>query len=213
MNIALVDDHQLVRDGFKHLIETQADLNVVIEANDYHQAVGLLSKLTVDLAIIDVSLPDVNGIELVRYCNEHYPDMKTLIVSMYDQPHYVNKALDAGANGYVSKRSASELLLNAIVAVSSGNSYLSQDVLNKLTQNKGTESPLQLSLLTEREQQILPLLAKGMNAKKIAQLLDIMPKTAHTHRINIYKKLNVCNSFELLKISLNSGIIALEELS
>lgn len=213
MNIALVDDHQLVRDGFKHLIETQADLNVVIEANDYHQAAELLSKLTVDLAIIDVSLPDVNGIELVRYCNEHYPDMKTLIVSMYDQPHYVNKALDAGANGYVSKRSASDLLLDAIVAVSSGNSYLSQDVLNKLTQNKGFESPLQLSLLTEREQQILPLLAKGMNAKKIAQLLDIMPKTAHTHRINIYKKLNVCNSFELLKISLNSGIIALEELS
>lgn len=213
MNIALVDDHQLVRDGFKHLIETQADLNVVIEANDYHQAVELLSKLTVDLAIIDVSLPDVNGIELVRYCNEHYPDMKTLIVSMYDQPHYVNKALDAGANGYVSKRSASDLLLNAIVAVSSGNSYLSQDVLNKLTQNKGAELPLQLSLLTEREQQILPLLAKGMNAKNIAQLLDIMPKTAHTHRINIYKKLNVCNSFELLKISLNSGIIALEELS
>lgn len=213
MNIALVDDHQLVRDGFKHLIETQADLNVVIEANDYHQAVELLSKLTVDLAIIDVSLPDVNGIELVRYCNEHYPDMKTLIVSMYDQPHYVNKALDAGANGYVSKRSASDLLLNAIVAVSSGDSYLSQDVLNKLTQNKGVESPLQLSLLTEREQQILPLLAKGINAKKIAQLLDIMPKTAHTHRINIYKKLNVCNSFELLKISLNSGIIALEELS
>jgi len=214
MKFALIDDHQLVRDGFKRLIETRVSWQVVAEANTYQSGIVILNDLThVDLVIIDISLPDTNGIELVKYCTVNFPYLKTMIVSMYDQNPYVSNALDAGVNGYISKRSASDELLNGIDTVLSGNTYLSQDVINKLHLG-GTESrQANLGHLTIRELEVLPLLAKGMNAKQISQQLNIMPKTAHVHRANIYKKLAVTNSFELLKIAINANVITIEELA
>ncbi|GLX79033.1 DNA-binding response regulator [Thalassotalea insulae] len=213
MKFALIDDHALVRDGFKRLIETQHEWQVVVEANTYLSAVQSLSNTLVDLVIIDISLPDKNGIELAKYLLANKPDLKCIIVSMYDQNPYVSNALEVGVKGYISKRSASDELLKGIEVVLAGNTYLSQDVINKLQFGHVENSTLGVSQLTERELDILPLLATGMNAKQISQQLNIMPKTAHVHRANIYKKLNVTNNFDLLKIALSEGVITMEELT
>lgn len=213
MNFALIDDHQLVRDGFKRLIETQINWRVVVEAEDYKTGILALDNPNIDIAIVDVSLPDVNGIELVKYCTENHPGLRTIIVSMYDQNPYVANALEAGVKGYISKRAASDELLEGIACVKDGNTYLSQDVLNKLHINKPNMSQGGLEQLTERELMIFPLLAKGLNAKQVSQELNIMPKTAHVHRANIFKKMAVSNNFDLLKIALNTGVVSLTELA
>ena len=127
---------------------------------------------------------------------------------MYDYEPYVSNALKLGAQGYVSKRSASEALIDAVNSVIKGGRYISEDV------KFNTTSPSsKLTLLTPREKEALPLFAKGLNAKQVAQQLDMMPKTAHVHKTNIYNKLEVSNSFELLKIAIDSGIITLDELA
>jgi DNA-binding NarL/FixJ family response regulator len=215
MKFILIDDHQLVRDGFKRLIETREHWQVVAEAGSYQTALAALDHLkngAIDIAIIDISLPDANGIELVTYCTENYPKLKTIIMSMYDQNPYISNALDAGVNGYISKRSASEELLTGIETVMGGDTYLSQDVINKLHIGQAGYISQGLEKLTGRELEILPLFARGLNAKQVSQQLNIMPKTAHVHRANIFKKLMATNNIDLLKIALNEGMISLDEL-
>jgi len=214
MKFALVDDHQMVREGFKHLLELTPEYQVIFEADCYQAASeALRSCANIDIIIIDISLPDKNGIELLKYCSKHYPHIKSIIVSMYDHNPYVSNALDAGAWGYVSKRAASDELINAINAVIKGDTFLSHDVLKKLHISHTDDNKSALAKLTQRELDVFPLLAKGFNAKQIAQHLDIMPKTAHVHRANILKKLAIENQFDLLKLAVSSGIITYEELA
>jgi len=213
LKFALIDDHQLVRDGFKRLIETRNNWRVVAEANNYASGINLLSNISVNLVVVDISLPDKNGIELVKHLLNITPELKIIIVSMYDENPYVANALEAGVKGYISKRSAGDELLNGIDIVLNGNTYLSQDVLNKLQFGKEESLNSELGLLTERELEVFPLLAKGLNAKQVSQQLSIMPKTAHVHRANIYKKLKVLNNFDLLKIALNAGVITMQDLA
>jgi len=214
MKFALVDDHKMVREGFKHLLELTPEYHVIFEADCYQTASEALSYCAnIDIIIIDISLPDKNGIELLKHCSEHYPHIKSIIVSMYDHNPYVSNALDAGAWGYVSKRAASDELINAINAVIKGETFLSHDVLKKLHISHTNDNKSALAELTQRELDVFPLLAKGFNAKQIAQHLDIMPKTAHVHRANILKKLAIKNQFDLLKLAVSSGIITYEELA
>jgi DNA-binding NarL/FixJ family response regulator len=212
LKFALIDDHQLVRDGFKRLIETRNNWRVVAEANNYANGINLLSNISVDLVVVDISLPDKNGIELVKHLLNITPELKIIIVSMYDENPYVTNALEAGVKGYISKRSAGDELLKGIDIVLNGNTYLSQDVLNKLQFGKTEPLNSNLNLLTKRELEVFPLLAKGLNAKQISKQLSIMPKTAHVHRANIYKKLKVNNSYDVLKIALSLKIISIDEL-
>lgn len=213
MNFVLIDDHQLVRDGFKRLIETRDNWLVIAEADSFNNGKSVMSTPNIDVAIIDISLPDANGIELAKYCSEQFSEIKVIVVSMYDQNPYVSNALEAGVKGFVSKRAASDELLEGITAVIKGNTYLSQDVLNKLHINQSSTTKSGLEHLTDRELTVFPLLAKGLNAKQISKDLGIMPKTAHVHRANIIKKLGVDNNFELLKIALNTGAISFNELT
>ncbi|MEL7307687.1 MAG: response regulator transcription factor [Pseudomonadota bacterium] len=209
MRIGIIEDHQLVRDSFKKLLELQAGWQVVIEACSVTEA-----KLAVNLEqphvfIVDISMHDgENGLAFFAYLNTYFPDIKTIVASMYDYEPYVSNALKLGAQGYVSKRSASDALIDAVNAVINGGRYISEDV------KFNTTSPAsKLSFLTPREKEALPLFAKGLNAKQVAQQLDMMPKTAHVHKTNIYNKLEVSNSFELLKIAIDSGMITLDELA
>jgi DNA-binding NarL/FixJ family response regulator len=195
-------------------LELTPEYHVIFEADCYQAASEKLSDCAdIDIIIIDISLPDKNGIELLKYCSEHYPHIKSIIVSMYDHNPYVSNALDAGAWGYVSKRAASDELINAINAVIKGETFLSHDVLKKLHISHTDSNKSALAELTHRELDVFPLLAKGFNAKQIAQHLDIMPKTAHVHRANILKKLAIKNQFDLLKLAVSSGIITYEELA
>ena len=214
MKFALVDDHHMVREGFKHLLELTPQYQVMFESDCYQAAIDALDyNSDINIIVIDISLPDKNGIELLKHCSEKFPHIKSIIVSMYDHNPYVSNALDAGAWGYVSKRAASNELIKAINAVIKGESYLSHDVLKKLHVSQTKEQSGALAELTQRELDVFPLLAKGFNAKQIAQQLNIMPKTAHVHRANILKKLAIENQFDLLKLAVSSGIITYEELA
>jgi two-component system uhpT operon response regulator UhpA len=214
MRFALIDDHKMVREGFKRLIELSEDHHVIFESDCYEHAVNEFSKhQRIDIAIIDISLSNRNGIELLKFCSSNFSETKCIVVSMYDSNPYVCNAMDAGAWGYVSKRSAADELLEGINSIIKGKIYLSLDVLNKLNTNKNDIGTAELQQLTARELTILPLLAKGLNAKNISQVLGIMPKTAHVHRASINRKLGVSNHFELLKIALNTGLVNIDELT
>lgn len=214
MQFALIDDHKMVREGFKRLIELTQDHHVVFESDCYKHAVNAFKQHSdIDIAIVDISLSDKNGIELLKYCSSNFSKTKCIVVSMYDHNPYVSNAMDAGAWGYVSKRAAADELLEAIQTVSKGDNYLSHDVRKYLHISNDGKSNSNLKLLTQRELDVFPLLAKGLNAKQIAQQLDIMPKTAHVHRASVLKKLNVENQFDLLKIAISSGVITYGELA
>ena len=210
MEIGILEDHQLVRDSFKKLLELQPGWRVTIEACDVNDALLAVKLDQPDIFILDISLNEgQTGLTFLRYLHEHYPKIKVIIASMYDHDPYVSNAMRLGALGYVSKRSASDAMIDAVTMVSKGQRYISEDVSFNEHSNKIDK----LQQLTNRERQAFPLFAKGLNAKQVAQELDIMPKTAHVHKANIYTKLGVTGSFELLKIAIELGAVELNELA
>lgn len=210
MQIGIVEDHQLVRDSFKKLLELQHGWQVVIEACNEEEAKLAIEVEKPAIFIVDISLSNnQTSFNFLAHLREHHPDIKVIIASMYDHDPYVSQAMRLGALGYVSKRSASEEMIDAVRAVSQGQRYLSDDV----SFSKEPNVDICIDSLTNRELQALPLFAKGLNAKQVAQELGMMPKTAHVHKANIYSKLGVSTSFELLKIAINFGVIQLDELA
>lgn len=203
--ILLVDDHRMVRESFAHLIETQKDLKVLWQCDSYCQVEALPASPEPDLALIDISLPEKNGLEVQRLCHQRWPKVKTVIVSMYEQHHYVSEAMAQGARGYVTKRAASEEILTAIYAALDGSIHLSQEMMQSLYISQSKEQ--EVSRLTPRELHICQLLVQGHSVKKIAQLTQTMPKTVFTHRANIYKKLGISNQHELLKLGFKTGLL------
>ena len=210
MDIGILEGHQLVRDSFKKLLELQPGWQVTIEACDVNDALLAIQLDQPDIFILDISLNEgQTGLTFLSYLREHYPKIKVIIASMYDHDPYVSNALRLGAMGYVSKRSASDAMIDAVTMVSEGQRYISKDV----SFNEHSSRVEKLQQLTTRERQALPLFAKGYNAKQVAQKLGIMPKTAHVHKANIYTKLGVTGSFELLKLAIELGAVELNELA
>ena len=209
INIAIIDDHQLVMEGFISLLK----INPSWRISETYQSVQEASKgLTeaIDLAIVDLSLSDGSGIAVLKHIQNTFPDTKTLVVSMYDQAHYIQDALSAGAKGYVSKKSASDDLIIAVESILEGKSFMSQDIVQQLNFNQSQDK---VSKLTGREIQVLKLLARGLKPKQVALELDITPKTALVHRANIFKKFDVSNQYDLTKIALQEGLISVEQFS
>ena len=209
MLIGIIEDHQLVRDSFKKLLELQPDWKVIIEACSVTEAKLAVELEQPDIFIVDISLNGTEtGLSFLSYLEESFLHIKSIVASMYDHEPYVSNALRLGALGYVSKRSASDELIDAVKAVALGKRYISENVNFSMSSEN-----LALTVLTNRELEALPLFSKGLNAKQVAQILEIMPKTAHVHKANIYSKLNVTTSFELLKIAIDAGVIQLDELT
>lgn len=209
MLIGIIEDHQLVRDSFKKLLELQPDWKVIIETCSVTEAKLAVELEQPDIFIVDISLNGTEtGLSFLSYLEEFFPHIKSIVASMHDHEPYVSNALRLGALGYVSKRSASDELIDAVKAVALGKRYISEDVNFSMSSEN-----LALTVLTNRELEALPLFSKGLNAKQVAQILEIMPKTAHVHKANIYSKLNVTTSFELLKIAIDAGVIQLDELT
>lgn len=211
LKIALVEDHAMVRQSFVNLIQLEPEWHVTAEFDSFKDTENSLRCLDADIILIDISLPDKNGLEVVDLVEKRRPDIKKLVVSMYEHFHYVSKAIELGSLGYLSKRAAAEEIIKAIETVARGDNYLSMEVAKSLLFNT-KKSDSVLSKLTAREREIFALLAKGHNAKKIAQLTNTMPKTVLTHRTNIFRKTNVNTQFDLLKIALREGVIDLAEL-
>jgi DNA-binding NarL/FixJ family response regulator len=217
IKVILADDHELVRDGIKLLLESEQDILVIDEASDGEQALAVLEKNAgnVDILIVDIRMPKMTGIEVVEQIQKRKIPVKTLVLSMHDSEEYVLKSIDAGADGYLLKGSSKEEFLKALHAVVDGGKYFSGDIsailINNFQRSNKTETLVNENtdsdlILTKREKEILRLLLSGNSNKEIAEALDISKRTAEVHRFNLMKKLKVKNLIELANKANELGV-------
>jgi len=195
--VLLVDDHPLVRDGLKSRLCGVPGLEVVAEAGNAGEAFEAVERACPDLVLMDVGMKDVNGIELTAKLMASHPDLRVLMLSMYDNPEYVHRAMQAGARGYVLKDAPSSEIINAIQAIAAGQTYLSASISGRLSRAQ-TPRPV----LSLRESEILACLAKGYASKQVALELGLSIRTVETHRQNIKRKLNLAGQAELIKYAI-----------
>ena len=217
INVVLADDHVLVRDGIKALLEDQDGIVVIDEASNGKEALEVISRNKPDVLIVDIRMPEMNGIEVVRQININQLDVKTLVLSMHDSEEYVVQAIQAGADGYLLKGASKEEFLKALTKVATGGKYFTGDVSAIIMKNfvDGTTrsvSPKQTPVespfkLTKREKQILDLVLQLKNNKDIAEELKISKRTAEVHRFNLMKKLDVKNLMELNNKAKEFGLV------
>ncbi|EIK64504.1 response regulator [Pseudomonas brassicacearum] len=203
IRVALVDDHSLVRDGIKALLSVMPRLDVVGEAENGAQAIEMVGRSQPDLLLMDISLRDMNGLELTRLLGKQYPSLKILILSMYDNYEYVSESVRSGASGYVLKNAPSREIIAAIEAIISGGTFYSAEIAQRLATNPNTDSEL-----TPRESQVLAKMVQGLNNKEMARELDISVRTVETHRLSIRRKLNIDKPAALVKYAIDHGIIS-----
>lgn len=202
--ILIADDHAMVRDGVKNLIRQNKDLTVIGEAHSGNEALELFDKLQPDLLILDISMPDMNGMEVSRAILARNPNANIVVLSMYDDEDYISRCLEYGVKGYVVKNESGSELEYAIKTVLQGKNYFSrqaQDVIfKKYTQNVARKkNPEDNIKLTRRELEIIKLIAEGMTSQEMADKLFISHRTVETHRANLMKKIGVKNAIELVK--------------
>ena len=200
--ILIVDDHPVVREGLAMQIATQPDLEVCGEAEDVPGALAFLASARPDLAIVDILLKKGNGIELITRIRERYPSVRILVWSMYAENHYAERALRAGAHGYLHKGRATSQLLTAIRAVLSGKVYVSEELADNLLHRVVggiTVERSPIDRLSNRELQAFEAIGQGQTTEKIAALMNVSPKTVETYRARIKEKLGLSNVTELVQ--------------
>jgi len=205
--ILLADDHAVVRSGFRLILQQHDDLEVVGEAGTGLEAVRQTIALRPDMVILDVAMPDMNGVEATRRIIENCPDCKVLILSMHGDSVYVRETLRAGAKGYLLKDSIDEDLLKAVRAVARGEGFLSPAVSKTVLEDYQQHMSDPLDLLTAREREILQLLAEGLTAKEIATRFQLSVYTVDAHRGRIMKKLNAHTGGDLIRFAMRKGLI------
>ena len=212
--IILADDHNIVRQSLRLLLEAEADFEVVGEAADGLEVLGLVERLHPDVLVLDVMMPGINGLEVTWQVRQSYPETRVIILSMHANEAYVLAALRNGADGYVLKDASAEDLLQAVREVALGRRYLSppfsQLSLEKyLEKTQSTAVDIQ-DALTAREREVLHLAAAGHTSAEIAGVLSISPRTAETHRANMMRKLGLHAQADLIRYALQRGIISIE---
>jgi DNA-binding NarL/FixJ family response regulator len=213
VRIILAEDHRITREGLVNLLQERSDMEVVGEAENGREAVKLASELSPDLVIMDVTMPDLNGIDATRIITSGSNNTKVIALSMYSDKQFVQGMIQAGASGYLLKDCAFEELVAAIQAVIQGDTYLSpgiagivvQDYLNKLTTDRSSAD----TVLTAREREVLQLIAEGNSTKEIAARLSVSVKTVETHRRQIMEKLGIFSIAELTKYAIREGLTSL----
>ncbi|MBN2040387.1 MAG: response regulator transcription factor [Spirochaetes bacterium] len=205
--IIIVEDHPIVRQGLKTIIEEENDLEICGETGNANEAIRIISKLNPDLVLVDISLEgNANGLDLVKSMHKRYPAINALVMSMHDDKIYAERAIMAGAKGYIMKSEVSDDIINAIRSVLNNELYLkastSLNIVSKVFQNSSERSKSSIDRLTDREFEILTLLGKGLGTRKIAHELNISVNTVETHRRHIRKKLDLKDSDELVSYAI-----------
>ncbi len=214
IRILIADDHQILRQGLRTLLEKEPDMEVVAETEDGRKTVIMVNELTPHVVIMDVNMPDLNGIEATRQILTEYPEMKIIALSMHADRRFVINMLKAGAHGYLLKDCAFEELAQAIRLVMANKTYLSPGVAEIVVKDYVNRLPgpaqTAFSVLTAREREVLQLLAEGKSTANIGELLHISIKTVETHRQQIMNKLGIRSVAELTKYAIREGLTSLE---
>ncbi len=213
LRILLGDDHAILRQGLRRILEDRPGWTVVAESANGRDIVRDALALQPDVAVLDVAMPLLNGIEATRQIVRRAPDVKVLVLSMHSDEAYVMQAMQAGAKGYVLKESAAAELLDAVAAVAAGKAFFSPAVAELMLDdyvrtraNKGVVD--RYDLLSEREREVLQLVAEGLSSKEIADVLSISPATVETHRTHVLQKLALRNTAEVVLFAARRGIIS-----
>ena len=215
IRILLVDDHAMLREGLKALLNSCEDIEVVAEASDGRQAIASVRDHAPDVVVMDMAMPGMDGLEATRHIIKERPQTKILVLSQHDNERYVLPILQAGAIGYVLKRAFAEELVTAIRTVSQGESFISPSITKKLLLNYRQQSvPVKETedkdVLTDREREILKLVAEGRSSQEIADMLNLSKKTVTVHRTNIMTKLGIHNRSNLIKYAIKHGLVELD---
>ena len=207
MRILIADDHGIVRSGLRMLLENQPDVEVIAEAGDGAEARDVAIRERPDLAILDVKMPKLTGLQATREIKEQAPEVSVLILSMYDDERYLFEALKAGASGYVLKAQADTELLDAIHAVERGEPFLTPEAQRALIKDVLGEGSVRDEELTPREQEVVKLVAEAHTNKQIAEILHLAEKTVENHRSNAMRKLGMRDRVELVRYAIRRGLI------
>jgi DNA-binding NarL/FixJ family response regulator len=207
IRILLADDHVMVRQGFRLILAAQPDMEIVGEAGNGREAVELAEKLQPDVVVMDVAMPELNGIEATRRLASSTPHTRVLALSMHKDSVYVREILRAGARGYLLKDSVAADLVSAVRAVASGEGYLSPGVSDSVLDDYRRHVTNPVDLLTSREREVLQMLAEGKTNKEIAGILNLSVYTVDAHRGRIMEKLNLHSINELVRFAVRNGLI------
>jgi DNA-binding NarL/FixJ family response regulator len=208
--IVVADDHKIVREGIRKLLETREDFKVVGEASDGEEAVQMVLDKQPDVALMDIWMPRLSGIDATRRIGKRGLDTKVLVLSMHESRTYVEEVLRAGAAGYIVKNAASSDLLQAIDAVCEGASYLSPSITQQVVDaiaRPGDAAPSGVATLTDREREVLQLIAEGLSSKEIAGMLGVSLKTVDSHRSNLMEKLDIHKVSGLVRFAIRAGLV------
>src|SRR5580693_6508311 len=207
IHILLADDHAIVRQGFKMILAAQPDMEIVGEAGNGREAVELAEKLRPEVVVMDVSMPELNGIEATRRLAASTPHTRVVALSMHKDSVYVREMLRAGARGYLLKDSGAADLVSAVRLVASGEGYLSPAISNAVLDDYRKHVTNPIDLLSTREREVLQMLAEGKTNKEIAVVLNLSVYTVEAHRGRIMEKLNVHSINELVRFAVRNGLI------
>lgn len=212
-SIILADDHALFRKGLKGIIERAPGLEVTGEAGDGIELLKLLGASAPDMVILDISMPNLRGIETLREMKAKHPDVKTLVLTMHKDKGYLRQSISAGADGYMLKEEADPALFAAIEKLRQGGMYVSPQLADDMVvdwariRRDDLRRTLESEALTMREREVLKMIAEGKSSKEIADLLNISPRTVDRHRSNIIDKLNIRNVADLVKYAIQKGYV------
>ena len=205
IKVLIADDHKILTDGLSTVISEDSEIDIVAICHNGEQVIHRLSQLDVDIIILDINMPRMNGIEVMEFISSNHSHCKVIVLSMYRQPSYINKMLNLGVKAYVLKDESSKQILEAIKEVKSGNTYLSNDIQQILHSQKELKN--KIPAITSREKDVLKLIAEGLTTKEISKALFISTNTVQTHRKHLIEKFAVNNSSAMLNLAKDLGIL------
>lgn len=207
ISILIVDDHQLFRNGLKFILSESEDFEVIAEASNGEEFIQLLKTMKPDIVLMDINMPVMNGIDATRKALAVNPDLKVVVLSMYDDEQYYNSLIELGVKGFLLKDATSDELKTGILRIYNNHTYFSQDLLIKIIKNK--ESSVNINI-TAREKDVLELICKGLSNTEISEKLFISPRTVERHRANLLEKTESSNSIKLVLFAIKNNLVQLE---